>query len=68
MGGWGSAIDWIFQRLPILTPSQRRRAKIEKLKQELNEIENKAWSPSLAASFIIKQRQLDQLLKDSANQ
>lgn len=68
MGGWGSAIDWIFQRLPILTPSQRRRAKIEKLKQEIQEIESKTWTPYLGSAFIIKQRQLDQLLKDATNQ
>ena len=66
--GWGSLLDRVTGWLPILTPAQRRRANIAKLKQEIKDLENKPWTADLAYLVDSKQRQLDQLQQDAANQ
>jgi len=65
--GWGGFLDQLISKLPILTPAQRRRANIAKLKQEIKDIQARPWTPALGELVLIKQRQLDKLLQDAAN-
>jgi len=66
-GDWGSFLSKVMDKLPILTPVQRRRANIAKLKQEIKDIQARPWTPALGELVLIKQRQLDKLLQDAAN-
>lgn len=66
--GWGVFLDRVTGWLPILTPAQRRRANIAKLKKEIAEIESMEWTTDRAVLVTRKQRQLDKLLEDAANQ
>ena len=68
MGGWGSFLDRVTGWLPILTPAQRRRAKIAKIKQEIKELQSKPWSVSNSALMYRYQRELDQLQNEASNQ
>lgn len=68
MGGWGSAISWVLEKLPILTPQQRRRANIAKLRKEIKDLEAQTWTPALGSIVNIKRALLDKLLDEAANQ
>ena len=68
MAGWGTFFGTLMEKLPILTPAQRRRANIAKLEKEIKDIEDLPWTPDRAVLVIRKHDQLDQLRKNAVDQ
>jgi hypothetical protein len=66
MGGWGSAIDWIFERLPIQKPEERRRNEIEKLEKRQRFIESNLRN-DLVDEYMRNQSRIKQLLNEAKN-
>lgn len=67
MGLWG-LLDRVTSWLPILTPAQRRRANINKIKREIKELHAQPWTPDRSKRVTALHVKLDKLLDEAANQ